>query len=1313
MSRFSTPLRLSVGTVVSLLSVCIVPLLAQTPGNITFERWTGIPGSSVDALKINGISKRSADISEFLSGAATAQLLGNNYGARLRGTVTAPITGNYTFFISSDDHGELYLSETASGMDKELIAWHRSWSGHNDWSRHTTQRSRTISLQAGQQYYIEALMKEAGGSDHLSIGWSYEAPASFQQVDLGSPVTAAWTENNGVYSASVISGDIGGTSDHGSINLRPWTGDGEFTARISSMNNPNPWAKAGLTIRDGLGADARHATILLSGTKGMAFQRRTTTGGGTSSSGHPNDLEWVRLVRKGDKVDSYISADGIVWKWLGSATLAGLSANIQVGFSASNMSAMTPVEASFRDFSASPLTAAEVIPASQLTSFASDPLDADNDNLPDAWQIKFPIIGTAFDQSEFGDPDGDLLTNLEESQLDTNPNSPNGKLGHWLRESWNETGGYDVADLVQNDAFFGIPDAISLAAGPVVQNDRNDGVRQRAVLTAPVTGDYTFWISGIGGGELWLSTDQSKYAKRRIAVLGAEAGTGLGVAFGSAIPWDTFASQMSEPVYLVAGQRYFIEVLSQNGHTPGDISLAWARPGQQREYLDTSHIASYAREAADADDDYLPDTWEQSFGLSATDNGLTDRTREGENGDYDGDGLNNRLEYLAGTNPANADTDGDGLNDGDELNSHGTDPLTSDAPAETVASTLDLETFTSADYNWSLIGGGLLSDTFRGAITWNFAAPTSGTWVIQVDTRLRGTLRANETVHVNASIDGQFVGRYALKYGATHHAILRIISPSLSAGSHTLTLEIDNLLGRRMVQIEAITLRQPIGIDTDGDGIPDWIENQLSSTDFVSGHATTSRTSPFCLEGRARLRPELLLNGQPVLAGGDSTHWYANLPLSATASTPYTAAFANGQTATGSVDWQVTNVLDNETLTIRRGDSLKLTARPGGVATGLSATLGIAPVNLTLNPSVIASQSTTAWGSEASRAVDNNTSGVWAEGSVTHTTDSPGSWWQVDLGADFAVNEVVLWNRQNVQQRLSNYRVSVINAAGVTVASKDYHTTGTTHTGDSESWQLAATATGRIIRVELLGANNQGNHILSLAEVQVFSGPQYALASDSDIAVHTFAVPGTRTVTATHADGSTGTLTVNVLQAAMPDDTTVVQNTVSFLTLEDDKTTRSLYFQGGRGLDLGATETIDSDSYKFRLYPRSGGRLGVVARLWKDGPILDVADINAVTITDALQNGLTTAFSSQDFPGYYLVTTPMVVLDLPVGGKVEVTIFRSGVTFPDGTKKKTLYASDFANGLAFLEFLFPVGMEGGFCHYIDIYDGNGTFLGRR
>jgi len=1198
----NTNRRLTLPLTVIPLSVCIFSCLlvnseAQTAGSLTLDRWDGIAGSSVSRLKELGISQRPADSTILLTSASIPRSVANNYGVRLRGTFTAPQNGTYTFYVVSNDASELWFSMTPSGMDKKRIAVNDSGTSLMNWVRSPLQRSRAFTLVAGQKCHMEALMKEAKGTDHLSVGWSFDPTPSLQQTDIGSPVTASWSEMAGTYSVSATGGVIGGRSDAFSGNFRSWTGDGEFIVRVPTIQGGGEKGVVGLMLRESAEPGARHVMVARTAAGNGISQRRTSLGGKTYNkmSNPAIPAKWFKIWRKGEHLNVWYSSDGQQWSQSNYVRMKNLSESLQIGLVAAGGMDGASIQASFEGLTFSALTADEVIPAAHLTSFAADPLDANDNGLPDAWETAFPITGTLFEQSEFGDPDGDLISNLEESQLGTDPMVPSSKPGHWLVEQWSQIGSsLDLSDFLASDKFYKPAHTKTHQSSWRLSMPRYKGQRARSYITAPETGDYRFWMVCRGAAELWLSTDDSKYRKQRIATMGAEHGTGRnGINLSThPFPWDVFASQMSKTVHLEAGQRYFIELLSQPWDS-GSVGLAWARPGQERELLDTDRLSSYAHELTDADDDYLPDAWETQYGLNPADNGLTDRSREGERGDYDSDGLNNLAEYLAGTDPTNADTDGDGLNDADELRATGTDPLTSDAPAETIASTLDLGTFIDADFNWTLINGSLLSDTFRGALTWNFSVPTSGTWVIQVDTLLRGTLRRSESIDVDVSIDGAFVGRHTLRYGLDHKAILRSISPDLAAGPHTLTLMIDNLLGRRTVQINAVTLRKPTGIDADGSGLPDWLEAQMAKTDYILPHGGTSLTSPFCLEGNARLRNTLTLSSldgnvedwqfenpfpyldRPVLSGSNGTRWYTNIPLVPDTYTPYSVDFANGSHKEGAVLWAATDVMTQNDLIIREGDSLRFT----GLMPDKPFNPNSIKVTLTIDGAVISTN-------------------FKAANPVIHTFDTSGS---------------------------------------------------------------------HIVRVDLRHGNiNRTREI---------------------------------TVTARHA--------------ALPDDTATLQNALMYFDLTTTQADKELHFEAGDGLDLGAVESLTTDTFRMRLYPRLGGRLAVVARLWKGGPIIDVADVNSTALTDAYQNGLTSAYTSPEFQGYNVVTTPMVVTDLPSGGRVVVTIFRSGVTFLDGTRKKVFYEADIENGLVHLRFLMPSGMVAGYCHIIDIYDANGIFLGRR
>src|SRR5436309_2544435 len=89
----------------------------------------------------------------------------------------------------------------------------------------------------------------------------------------------------------------------------------------------------------------------------------------------------------------------------------------------------------------------------------------------------------------------------------------------------------------------------------------------------------------------------------------------------------------------------------------------------------------------------------------------------------------------------------------------------------------------------------------------------------------------------------------------------------------------------------------------------------------------------------------------------------------------------------------------------------------------LTASTAAADTNVALGKT--ATQSNTGY-APASLAVDGNTSGLWADGSVTHTYGCANDWWQVDLGSSYLVSSVAIWNRMDCcSDRLSDYWVFV------------------------------------------------------------------------------------------------------------------------------------------------------------------------------------------------------------------------------------------------------------------------------------------------
>ena len=112
-----------------------------------------------------------------------------------------------------------------------------------------------------------------------------------------------------------------------------------------------------------------------------------------------------------------------------------------------------------------------------------------------------------------------------------------------------------------------------------------------------------------------------------------------------------------------------------------------------------------------------------------------------------------------------------------------------------------------------------------------------------------------------------------------------------------------------------------------------------------------------------------------------------------------------------------------------------------------------------------------------SRAVDGNTSGN-GEPNLSHTQSTAQAWWMVDLGGNYNVGNIIIWNRTDggYGSRLNDFYVRLLNESQTEVWSNHQ----TTSPNPSETVN-AGGATGRYVRIQLTGTN-----FLHMGEVQVF-----------------------------------------------------------------------------------------------------------------------------------------------------------------------------------------------------------------------------------
>lgn len=141
-------------------------------GSILREVWNDIAGVNVSDLTGQKAFQEDRPTERSLLAIFEGPTnIGDNYGTRIRGYLYPPLTGAYVFWIASDDQGELFLSSDEDPAHKKRIAVSPSWTNPREWGKFPEQQSQPILLQAGSRYYIEALHKEGGGGDHVSVGW--------------------------------------------------------------------------------------------------------------------------------------------------------------------------------------------------------------------------------------------------------------------------------------------------------------------------------------------------------------------------------------------------------------------------------------------------------------------------------------------------------------------------------------------------------------------------------------------------------------------------------------------------------------------------------------------------------------------------------------------------------------------------------------------------------------------------------------------------------------------------------------------------------------------------------------------------------------------------------------------------------------------------------------------------------------------------------------------------------------------------------------------------------------------------------------
>lgn len=514
----------------------------------------------------------------------------------------------------------------------------------------------------------------------------------------------------------------------------------------------------------------------------------------------------------------------------------------------------------------------------------------------------------------------------------------------------------------------------------------------------------------------------------------------------------------------------------------------------------------------------------------------------------------------------------------------------------------------------------------------------------------------------------------------------------------------------------------PANADTDADGISDFTEVRISNTDVLVSNAASSTI----------VSTVDILNHQ-----GSNLNWTS------------TGNGIVGDQFRGWVEWDFTVpqngiwILDLETAlrgTIRLGDTIGFDPTIDGVDTGRrNLTYGPGAKNTLRLVTPYLAQGTHRLRINidnmiARRMVEILALNVLSPGGPDIDNDGMVDWIESILSGSDHVNSHSLLSKTSpfcLEGHSMVVPAVVLNGAGVTLGVDDNHwfknlnldpAQTTTYTASFASgvvqagnitWETTNVLTSTALTIRAGDTLKLGaNFTTGTGAATITIGAQGYSVTGSGTALHTFGTKGSYTVTASRSGATSKSFSVTVRAAAFSNLPAMVDNALAIWTLNKSLVDPALTLKPGKGLRLGKYTNISSTNYSHTLYPSMGGRLAVAARIGETGPIVGLAQFNVTGFSDALQNDLTFSYDS-GIEGYYTVTTPVVFTDLPPGGSIVVSIFRSGVMFRDGSTTMTFTQANLSNGILNLEFLFPNGMSGGYCHYVSIYDASGNLISKR
>jgi hypothetical protein len=351
-------------------------------------------------------------------------------------------------------------------------------------------------------------------------------------------------------------------------------------------------------------------------------------------------------------------------------------------------------------------------------------------------------------------------------------------------------------------------------------------------------------------------------------------------------------TENSGTITLTAGQNYEVKLEYYDSTFTAVIKLSWSSASQPKQVV----------------------TFNQPLRLDSDGDGLTDAEEE----------------ELYNTDPNSADSDGDGISDYEEIRQSFTNPLVADFDG-TVADVVmkDGAEISGSLGRWQIDGTEIYAVDRRGYVEYSVTLTSADVYRLEVEGREEVSIRDGTSLFdLLVYIDGEYLGRHTLLADVTSYGKIRLYTPYLQPGTHTVQIFWDNAANLTLLRVGKMRLQRVGGPDANGNGIKDWAETRIGTMSGFDPHPPiTSFVSPAFVEGNGDWLSMMSVTAtgndgatNVTVNHGPGQRWYADIPLSANTNTTVIVTYQNeGLVQTGNVIWAAKNILDGGNFTLRRG----------------------------------------------------------------------------------------------------------------------------------------------------------------------------------------------------------------------------------------------------------------------------------------------------------------------------------------------------------------------------------------------------------